>query len=115
MYCLRCGRETADGCVFCDLCQQNMEQYPVKPGTPIHLPHRVAAAVPKKRLRRKRAATAEEQVLQLKKSLRRTRAFAAALIILVGLAIAGAFYWITREDVPDIGKNYNVDTTLNTD
>ncbi len=112
MYCLRCGRDTKDDRVFCDHCQQNMDSYPVKPGTAVHLPHRTLSAPVKKKVRR---ITAEEQVIQLRKSLRRARAFIAALILLISLAAAGAFYWFSHQKSSDIGRNYNVDTTQQTD
>lgn len=112
MYCLRCGRDTQDDHVFCDLCHQNMDSYPVKPGTAIHLPHRTDPTPVKKKARR---VTAEEQVVQLRKSLRRARAFIAVLILLIGLAAAGAFYWLTHQEGSNIGRNYNVDTTQQTD
>lgn len=115
MYCLRCGRETKGNQVFCDLCQENMEKYPVRPGTNIRLPRRKPVAVTKKKSRRKKALSPEEQVLLLRKSLRRTRAFICMLLILLGLAIGALFYGFTHWYNSDIGKNYTVDTTLQTD
>lgn len=38
MNCMKCGRETALGQVFCKECQADMDRYPVKPGTPVILP-----------------------------------------------------------------------------
>lgn len=114
MYCLRCGREAEGEQVFCSACRENMEQYPVKPGTPIHLPHRQIATGTKKRLRRKRQLLPEEQVLHLKKSLRRTRVFVALLILLLGLAI-GAGYWYFSQIDTDIGRNYTIDTNQQTE
>ena len=38
MNCIKCGRELHDEQVFCRNCQENMELYPVKPGTPVQLP-----------------------------------------------------------------------------
>lgn len=53
MYCLRCGKETADSKVFCQSCLSSMENYPVKPGQPIVLPTRSAASSAKKSRRSK--------------------------------------------------------------
>lgn len=38
--CLKCGSKAEDGSAFCNTCLEVMEQYPVKPGTVIHLPRR---------------------------------------------------------------------------
>ncbi len=114
MYCLRCGREAEEEQVFCSACRENMEQYPVKPGTPIHLPRRQTAVSIKKKSRRKRLLPPEEQVLHLKKSLRRTRVFVALLILLLGLVI-GAGYWYFSQNDTNIGRNYNIDTNQQTE
>ena len=42
MSCLRCGRETAENQVFCKLCLEDMEKYPVKPGTTVQIPSQAA-------------------------------------------------------------------------
>ena len=36
MRCLKCGRESEE--TFCRICQEEMEKYPVKPGTIVLLP-----------------------------------------------------------------------------
>ncbi len=38
MNCIKCGRDVRGEQVFCDACQEDMEFYPVKPGTPVQLP-----------------------------------------------------------------------------
>ena len=40
MSCMKCGKEVSEGQVFCEECLTEMERYPVKPGTPVLLPHR---------------------------------------------------------------------------
>ena len=40
MSCMRCGKETKEDQAFCDECLEEMERYPIKPGTPIQLPLR---------------------------------------------------------------------------
>lgn len=84
MYCLRCGNEITDEQVFCEKCLNNMERHPVKPGTPIKIPHRSTATAVKKQNRRK-GLTPEEQVLRLKVHLRTLLALFGAAIILMGI------------------------------
>ena len=40
MKCMKCGTTITSDQVFCNTCQEDMERYPVKPGTPIQLPNR---------------------------------------------------------------------------
>ena len=115
MYCLRCGRDTQDQHVFCDLCRQDMEAYPVKPGTAIHLPRRNTAAAAPKKSRRKKTVTPEEQVLRLKRSLRRVWALVCILFLLLALAGGALFYAFIHWDDPVLGRNYTIDTTQQTD
>lgn len=68
MYCLKCGKTCKD--VFCAECVQNMENYPVKPGTPVSIPDREAYFTQKKAQQPKRKATAEEQNASLRKLLK---------------------------------------------
>lgn len=84
MYCLRCGNETSDDHVFCDACLETMEQYPIKPGTPIKLPRKNAAPAVKKQSRKK-AITPEEQVIRLKVVIRTLLALLGAAIVLLGI------------------------------
>ena len=70
MYCLKCGQETGSEKIFCDQCLDSMDQYPVKPGTAIHLPRRDAVQTPKKSSRSKRNTSLEEQIVYLKKVIR---------------------------------------------
>lgn len=65
MYCLKCGKDSQD--VFCDDCKQIMENYPVKPDTPVSIPDRNAYFAQKRSLQPKRKATAEEKLTQLRK------------------------------------------------
>lgn len=112
MYCLKCGRDTKEGHVFCDRCQDNMIQYPVKPGTAVNLPHRKDEPAPKKPVHRKRAIPPEEQIQNLKRNLRRSRTF--GLVMLIALCLAGVL--LIREfanaETPIIGQNYTIDLNL---
>lgn len=111
MYCLKCGKETREDRVFCDHCIEVMEQYPIKPGTPVQLPRREAAAAPKKISRRKNRSQ-EEQLQQLRVTV---RALIGCLVIMAGLL--GFFVWqhfCPKEEAQpekEIGQNYTVDST----
>lgn len=71
MYCLRCGKETADNKVFCKSCLDSMEAYPVKPGQPIVLPNR-PVPLPVKKSRRAKPMNNEELLDSLRHQLRLT-------------------------------------------
>lgn len=115
MYCLKCGRETENEHVFCNGCLNVMEKYPVKPGTHINLPKRETTAVQKKSSRR-RALKPEEQVIQLKKSLRRTRFIVVLLILaVIGMGVLNWWYMkkmsVEPEEEAPIGQNFTVEPT----
>lgn len=115
MYCLKCGKDTQQDQVFCDSCLQTMEAYPVKPGTVVNLPKQDPMAAAKKSSHRKRLMTPDEQVIYLRKHLRRSRAFALILAALLVLSSGMLLYEILNPDAPVIGKNYTIDTTRETD
>ncbi len=117
MNCLRCGRDIDGENVFCNSCRNEMEAYPVKPGTPIQLPHRDEDALAKKKSKRKRPANPEEQIAALKRSLKKSRRFSAFLIILLVFALAVILYQLHHQYYEDsnIGRNYVVDVTQPTE
>ena len=69
MYCLRCGKETADNKVFCKSCLDSMEEYPVKPGQPIVLPSHPAPQ-PAKKSRKAKPMNNEELLDSLRHQLK---------------------------------------------
>lgn len=105
MRCLKCGRDIGDEQVFCEECQNNMVQYPVKPGTPIQLPHRQAAPITKKKQpRRKKTLKPEEQILKLRHSIRLlTLALIGALIAFV-LAALATLYLLEQRDLWSVSR-----------
>lgn len=111
MNCMKCGREIEAGQVFCSDCLADMEKYPVKPGTVVHIPSRPAESG-KRAAGKKRGLTPEEQLPILKKRNRLlTIALAAALLLAItlGIVAGGA---IDRLDVQKlIGKNYTTVVT----
>lgn len=70
MYCIKCGKETENEKMFCGHCLEVMEDYPVKPNTPVQLPKRPQQTEQKKSKRRKRTLDPEEQILQLRTTAR---------------------------------------------
>lgn len=110
MYCLKCGKETEGSHIFCSRCLSVMSDYPVKPDTKVHLPHRPEATSPKKQSR-KRALQPEEQLAQLHRLVRRLIAALVAVTILFVLSAAVLAYTIKNNDnTPTVGRNYTIDT-----
>lgn len=112
MYCMRCGKEIADTHVFCDDCLGMMSQYPVRPGTPIHLPNTNLSAE-KKAAPKKRQPTTEEYLARFRVATRwLSIALASTLLVLV-ITIS---LLVNTKNAPsstnDIGKNYNTVNTL---
>ncbi len=78
MRCIKCGREIPADQVFCGDCQENMEGYPVRPGTPIQLPPVTAQPAAKPKAARARKALPPEA--QLRKARHTIRLLVLALL-----------------------------------
>lgn len=96
MKCLKCGSTINSGQVFCQVCQEDMDRHPVKPGTPIVLPNRPERPVGKSS--HKRIRKAEDQIANL-------RSFIFWLLLLVvalitALAITVTMLLSATEEVP---------------
>lgn len=115
MTCLKCGRNTKDDHVFCDECLVVMERYPVKPGTPVHLPHHAFVQTPRKTTPRKRTLSPEEQIAGLKRNLRRSRLVGLVLLVALSLATVLLVREFAGKDIPAIGQNYTIDIGLRRD
>ena len=113
--CMKCGVEIPEGQVFCDSCLAVMEQYPVKPGTRVHLPKRAEETeLQKKATKKKRMPTPEEQISALKLKVLRTRLAAVILAFLLCIVSALLGLKLYQEYfVPTAGRNYTVDTSIN--
>lgn len=84
MNCMRCGVSTGDKEVFCSECLASMEKYPVRPGTPVHLPLRAMMPEAKRTPRKKQTNTPEEQISRLRNMVRKlTAALIATLLIIM--------------------------------
>lgn len=109
MNCMKCGSEIPDTQVFCDSCLDVMANYPVKPGTPVHLPRR-APRVEKKHSRKIPPA---EVIRQQRRVIRWLLLTVVVLFVAFCLA-AGLFLKELSEPVPQatpMGRNYIADTT----
>ena len=107
MFCLRCGKETREGQVFCDDCLNVMEEYPIKPGTVIQLPTRQDKPPARRPARKQRSLPPEEQVPQLRRLIRRLAVAVSvlALLLCVTAAALARTYFHGNTD-RNIGKNY---------
>lgn len=86
MACMKCGKEVSGEQVFCDACLEDMEKYPVKPGTPVLLPSRPAQAAVHKRAGH-RVRKPEEQIAGLKKWIIWLFVFCGLLMAALALSI----------------------------
>ena len=115
MNCMKCGTQIPETQVFCDHCLSVMEQYPVKPGTHIHLPKRSGETEAQKRpAKKKRVIPPEEQISALKMKVLRLRLVAVILafvICVVSAFLALKLYESYAADTT--GRNYTIDTTMN--
>ena len=116
MNCMKCGRKTEDGNVFCNDCLAVMDKYPVKAPASIPLPRREEEETVKKAARKKHRPSPEEQVARQKLKIRRM-AFAivglCAVVCLLAAWIVQGWFSEDPENLPRIGKNYTVQTDEN--
>ncbi len=114
MNCMKCGAETPETQVFCDHCLSVMEDYPIKPGTHIHLPKRaLAEEEQKKTVKKKRAPSPEEQIAALRLKVLRMRLVVVILAFLF-CVVSGFLALKLYEDftAPETGRNYTIDTSM---
>jgi len=119
MQCMKCGRDLQDGQVFCDVCREDMEKYPVKPGTVVLLPSYAHYSQPKRVPAR--IVPHEEQIKRLKNRNRlMTYLFALALACAISFGLLALYLFAEYEDKFLPGQNYTVvesgkKTTVTTD
>ena len=87
MGCMKCGKETGDGQVFCDSCLEVMAQYPVKPDTVVTLPPARVLSNDKKNARKKELSP-KELLRRQKKLLKWYRYIVVGSLTLMTLALA---------------------------
>ena len=107
MHCLKCGKETADNQVFCVDCLAAMQDYPVKPGAAVHLPHREAPSLEKKQPARRQILTTETHTAHLRTMVRWLTAIIAVLSILLCATAGMLIHTLENQSASQtIGKNY---------
>ena len=116
MNCAKCGREIENGQVFCSVCLEEMERYPVKPGTVVHVPKHPEDGPEKKQpVRRKAPPTPEQQIRKLKKKVRWLRTALVLTMLLCGLLSFAVGKMVTELDFYRfLGQNYNTVETAPT-
>ena len=110
MYCMKCGKETAESSVFCESCLQTMQAYPVKPGTVVQLPRRESVEEEKRPASRRWAKQPKDQLRQLRGTIRLLAVMVAVLSILLCLTAVALFrtldYGKTVQTIKEWGRNY---------
>lgn len=109
MYCMKCGKKTEGSNVFCAECLAEMEKYPVKPGTVIHIPAR-SQEPEKKQPRRKKDLSAEEQLANARSLVRNMTATILALITALIVMVSVLLYTLfqPQQDIQSpTGRNYS--------
>lgn len=106
MRCLKCGRESEE--TFCRICQEEMEKYPVKPGTIVLLPKE--RPVEKKPAPRKPQVPPEAVIQTQRRTIRRLSGGIAALVALLVLLGAVTVHLLGGQKKAPLGKNYSTVT-----
>jgi len=113
MNCIKCGVEIEENRVFCENCLAEMRRFPVKPGTPVLLPNRPSADVPKKAVLRKKALTPEEQIRNLRKAIQWLSVLLAVSLIAFIFSVSLLWEYTDAKNVANIiGQNYNTVSDL---
>ena len=107
MNCLKCGRETQQSQVFCQACQEIMQNYPVKPGTVIHLPSRDTSVLEKKQTPEQWEEQSDDQLHKLRRLTRWLTATIALLSLLLCIATGMLVHTLNMNaNASAIGRNY---------
>ena len=107
MECMKCARPIDPGQVFCDSCLEEMEKYPVRPGTPITLPKRTVTPL-KKAQPRRRAMTQEELTAIQRKTIKRLWIALLCTLLCLALSVALMLHFASNQEIHNnIGQNYN--------
>lgn len=92
MGCMKCGKETDSGQVFCESCLEVMEKYPVKPDTVVQLPPARILSGDKKGARKKELSP-KELLRRQRKLIKRYQYILAGLALLL-IASLGALIFV---------------------
>lgn len=108
MNCMKCGTTLSKDQVFCESCLAEMEKYPVRPGTAVHLPRRNTTDAAKKATVKKKAPTAEDKLRKMRIAV----LWLSALVLVLSIALGAAVIFLSQHihsGNPDetIGQNYS--------
>ena len=103
MVCMKCGKDTENGRMFCNRCLEVMEAYPVKPDVHIQLPARNTEAAPKKQTRRVRVDPKDAKIATLRLQLRLMWVVVLALLLAVAILL---LHPPKANENADLGQNY---------
>lgn len=113
MNCMKCGREISEEQVFCSLCLDDMRKYPVKPGIAVQLPNHKDTPGPKKmHVKRRQPPTPEEQLIKLRKRLKRVIILWLITLMLLAATIYPTVEFFTGKTLLLPGQNYTTITGL---
>ena len=109
--CLKCGKKTEDRSVFCGECLAIMEQYPVKPGTVVHLLRR-QPLWDAKAASDFEEVNPSEQLAHQRSMIRWLTAVIAGLSVLLLLTAVLLIHTLDKDQpIPVIGRNYTTSTS----
>lgn len=112
--CLKCGKKTEGNAAFCEDCLAVMEQYPVKPGTIVHIPRRPTRTEVKKLDTFDQNAQAA-LLAQQRNLIRWLTAVIAGLSIFLVIAAVLLLHTLDKKSaLPAIGRNYTTSTSTST-
>lgn len=110
MQCMKCGKDTGEGQVFCDGCLAEMEKYPVKPGTHVYIPRR--RPVFRRPVYHSIQNEPEEQIRRLRSRIRwLTFWLISALAAAAALGVLVFYLYTEPPPSPSTGQDYNVSET----
>ena len=106
MQCLKCGKDVTASPAFCDDCLGEMAQYPVAPGTAIHIPKRES---PDRRTAVSRKPSTAEQLSRVRRTLQWMYLLIALLSLLLsitGIMLIRTLDAAQQPQGPVKGQNY---------
>lgn len=109
MPCIKCGKDTVDKNVFCPECLEQMEAYPVKPGTPVLIPQH--SPTRRYQTRKLRAPEPEEIIRRQKRVIRLLTVCVCVLLVAWAITTAMVIHSMLQEESVPIGQNFGYTTS----
>ena len=104
--CLKCGKQASEHDAFCSECLEDMQRYPIKPGTAFQIlprPSRKAIA---------RELSPTDQIANLRSTKNRLIAMLVTMTaLLLVLALLLLYNLDNQPQTPQIGRNYTSTST----